>query len=282
MRVIYPGFLWFKDHNSPYQLLRHLEPGLCLDIGAAEGRTAVRMADASPNSNVCAYEPFEGNIPHFKKMVADRKNIKLIEKAVADFDGKGKLYVASTLKGTEKGWEGRKGYSSSGMLVSKSEPTYNDVKSAEVEVCSVDGTVAQHVRFMKVDVQGGEIGVLNGAKKTIRHHGIDIIFIEYEGDRRIIDFLLDEDYVLFDSGQYLYSQKKGGPSAKQVSPYFRSSSVASGREVAAGPIESRPLGAEDYIKFFDDLGHMALHTDLVCVRKEYLGSFYNAATALLN
>ena len=209
MRVIYPGFLWFKDHNSPYQLLRHLEPGLCLDIGAAEGRTAVRMADASPNSNVCAYEPFEGNIPHFKKMVADRKNIKLIEKAVADFDGKGKLYVASTLKGTEKGWEGREGYSSSGMLVSKSEPTYNDVKSAEVEVCSVDGTVAQHVRFMKVDVQGGEIDVLNGAKKAIRQHGIDVIFIEYEGDRRIIDFLLDEGYILFDSGQYLYSQKKG-------------------------------------------------------------------------
>lgn len=277
---IYPGQLFFENHNSPYQLLKYTEPGLCLDVGAAEGRTASKMASASPSSEILAFEPFEGNIPHFKRLVGDIPNIRLIQKAVSDFDGDGQLYVSATLTGSEKGWEGRDGYSSSGTLISSSHPKFNSAKSNLVPVCSVDKVVSGPVRFMKVDVQGGEIGVLNGADNTITHHGIDMIFIEYEGDRRIIDFLLKRNYILIDSGYYMYSQKPGGPSAAEVSPEFKASTVASGREVAAGELVDRPLEAEKYIEYFNELGKLALHTDLLAVRRDYLSQFLHAVADL--
>ena len=238
------------------------------------------MASASPSSQILAFEPFEGNIPHFRKLVGDTPNIELIQKAVSDFNGDGKLYVSSTQTGKEKGWEGREGYSSSVTLMSEDNPKFDHAKSGIVPVCSVDEVVSGPVRFMKVDVQGGEIGVLKGAEKTLAQYGIDMIFIEFEGDRRIIDFLLEKEYVLIDSGHYMYSQKPDGPRAVDVSPSFKASTVASGREVAAGELIERPLGAEDYIQFFTQLGKLALHTDLLAIRREYMPDFLHALADL--
>lgn len=273
-KIIHSGLQFFKDHNAPYDLLRYFDPGVSVDVGAAEGQISRRMATAQPRGEVIAYEPFSGNLPHFRNHTEGLENIELRTKAVGDRQETCYLNVPSVLTGHEKGWEGRSGYSSGGTLL-PSKDQYGE----EVFVTTLDEEIDRPIRFLKIDVQGYEINVLKGAQSLFQK-GIDLIFVEYEGDSRIIEFLAEKQYSLFDSGFYTYSQKLGGPSPEHVSPYFRKSTVASGRPVAQGAVVNRPLSADDYVGWFGSFGAYALHTDLLAVRPGIERSFFSAASKL--
>jgi len=272
--VIYPGDLFFDGIvDAIYPVVAQVGGGLFLDVGAAAAKVSRQLASI-PHSRVIAFEPNVNNVPYFKRNAERFRNIKLIESAVADFNGKGRLWVSSSLKGDEKGWEGYAGYSSSGMLISESDPHWNDAdKASDVNVVSIDATIKERVRLMKIDVQGGEMGVLRGAENTIRRYGIDIIYVEFEGEPEIIDWLAARDYVLMDSGVYIYSPKPGGPKPEELSDQFITTSVSSGRPIYKGPISRRPLVADEYATFCQNLGRLALYTDLIAVHKSCLPSF---------
>lgn len=272
--VIHSGSLFFENHNSPYALLRHLEPGLAVDVGAAEGRVSRRMATLQPSGNVVAFEPFSANVPHFYKHVGDLQNVELRTKALGDVPGQAHLNVSSVLTGKEPGWEGRTGYASGGTLLS-----VPNKHGENVEVSTLDHEIHAPVRLLKIDVQGFEINVLEGSKNVFEL-GIDLIFVEYEGDRRILDFIADRGYKMIDSGSYTYSQKPGGPAPADVSPMFSNSSVASGRPVSIGPIPNRPLAMNDYVHWFNSLGPYALHTDILAVRPGFERQFMAAAAKI--
>lgn len=275
MRVIHSGNLFFRNDTEPYRMLSFLPAGLSVDVGAAEGRITKRIALANPAGRVIAYEPFSGNIPHFRNYVEGLSNVELRQKAIAATAGEATLNVNSILTGEEKGWEGRKGYSSGGTLLES-----RSIVSETVQVTTLDAEIGEEIRLLKVDVQGLELDVLRGARKALESSRIDLIYIEYEGDRRIIKFLLDLGFMLMDSGNYIYSQKEGRPEPKTVSRWFQKGSLATGRVIATGAIEKRPLDAEGYIDWFDSFGKHALHTDLLAVRPDYVPTFLRAAAQL--
>ena len=276
MSLIYPGDLLFKGVvDAIYPVVANLKPGLFLDVGAAAGKITRQLARV-PGWRVQAYEPFEGNIPHFKRNTAKFGNVELYQCAVADFDGPGQLYVAATLTGEEPNWQGYEGYSSAGMLIPEGHPKWGHPKSSSVDVVSIDATVSERVRLLKIDVQGGEMGVLQGASNTIERHGIDVIYVEYEGEADIVQFLEERDYVLIDSGIYVYSQKPGGPDPEDLSDQFTTYTLSSGREVHKGPLTRRPLHSEEYAAFCKSLGMYALYTDLVAVHRSTMPDFLQA------
>ena len=276
--VVYPGRAFFGDRfDEVYYVVSCMAPGLCLDIGAAAGKGTFKLAKGSPASRVIAFEPFAGNHPFFHNNTKYFANVELVPKAVSDFDGIGRLFVHSTLRGTEQNWEGYEGYSSNGMLVSDSDPRFNDSKASEISVCKVDSTVNEHVRFMKIDVQGAEAAVIEGAQHTIKEHGIDVIYVEFEGEQPIIDVLLRNDYVLIDSGNYVYSQKRPGWPPERVSSALEPSTVSSGRAVHKGWIVDRPLPLTDYLDWIRSPGQFSLYTDICAVHRDAFPEFMTAA-----
>lgn len=135
----------------------------CFDIGAFRGYTAGVMAMAG--AKVWAFEPSPANqdaIRHVLDLNPDRP-IELIPAAVGAVPGK----ISITLH---------------------DDPSMNYVggspagrPAVEVDLCSVDDVIARRIasapQLMKIDVEGAEGSVLQGAKKALQE-SVREIFIE--------------------------------------------------------------------------------------------------------
>ena len=262
----------------PYEILKYFPAGLCLDVGAAAGYSTKRMLSANSECKVMAFEPFEGNLPHLKNVLDGIKGWELVSKAASNFSGKGGFFVSSTVKGTEENWQGLIGYSSIGRLVPLEKiKSYDSDLTSIVDVCCIDEYVTEHVLFMKMDVQGAEFEVLQGAKETIENYGISLIFTEFSGDIRMLELIRDLGYVIFDT-KYLFI-----PLVENVIPEsfgmfdYEPLHLSTGKTAIEGFIPSRPQGFSELCDFMkkmqNGLGHF--QTDLCCVHSSFLPLFLN-------
>ena len=132
-----------KIHNEVLNLCqgrKHM-----LDIGGNVGRWSNYYADIF--EKVTAFEPADYNIECFKKNTKNKTNITLHEYGLSDKAGKGNLSVAIA----EHLGSTRVHPSVDGNIVLKTLDSHN---YTDIDV-------------LKVDVEGLEIPVLNGARKTL-------------------------------------------------------------------------------------------------------------------
>jgi len=195
-----PGF----KQDVIYSLIAYQDLKLCLDVGAAAGITTRWIKDAGTReTRVIGFEPFPGNHPYFLQNTKTLANVELIPKAASSTTGYSSFRVLSTVQGNEKGWNQMQGYSSTGFLISGEEnkPTYSSdgFQELKVETIAIADIIDTHVDFMKIDVQGGEFEVLKGCQRIIQNHGIDVMYVEFDGDRRIIELLSTLGYSIFDT-----------------------------------------------------------------------------------
>jgi FkbM family methyltransferase len=189
-----------------YDLLSHLPPGLMLDVGAAAGVMTRQMLKNSPQSTVIAFEPFPGNHPHFEKAIGSDPRVTLLKAAVASESTPRKFFLGRAVSGSEKGWEALAGYSSGGFLVTDKDERAE--RSITVDTVGIDETIGERrVRFMKIDVQGGELDVLRSAKRAIAEKRIDLMVVEFTGDRNLLTHLFDCRMRLFDLEYTLIPRK---------------------------------------------------------------------------
>jgi len=221
-------------------------------------------------------------LPHLKNVLGGIEGWELVSKAASNFSGKGCFYVSSTVKGTEENWQGLVGYSSIGRLVPIEKiKSYDSDLTSAVDVCCIDEYVTEHVLLIKMDVQGAEFEVLQGAKETIENHGISLIFTEFSGDIRMLEFIRDLGYVIFDT-KYLFI-----PLVENVIPEsfgmvdYEPLHLSTGKTAIEGFIPSRPQGFPELCDFMkkiqNGLGHF--QTDLFCVHSSFLPLFLNALSA---
>jgi FkbM family methyltransferase len=161
-----------------YDLLSLIEPGIFLDIGASDGHMSALMLEKSPQSHVIAVEPFPANVQHMRDRLGSDSRVTIVPQAIYPYATEVRFAVASTV--TDASGERRPGYSSLGRVVEK------DDAAAEINIVVPATTVDKLLndkcaRFMKVDVQGGEIGVIRSAKAALEEQRIDIIFLEFAG-----------------------------------------------------------------------------------------------------
>jgi FkbM family methyltransferase len=271
--MIESGRLLLGQHKwGIYDVLPHFGPGLMLDIGAGMGSYTRLMMNRSPGSRVISFEPFPGNWPHIAKMLASHDRYTLIKKAVSDNASESMFFnVAMTVKGTEQGWEEHVGYSSAGRLVEAESAT-----TLKVPVTTVAAEVNDHVRFMKIDVQGAETKVLHGALPVIKAHGIDMIFCEFDGTGEIIDFLIGNDYVVFDS-EYMLINPKAGESVEANWSINHSKILSSGLPAHFGWPKLLHHAIGDYVGFLAaERKRLAgyVGNDLLAVHRTFLPAFF--------
>ncbi len=185
--------------------------GLYVDVGAASGEVSERIAAGA--AQVVAFEPFPDNARLFRKKLLNYPNVRLVEKAVSSRRGRTTFFVGSTVQGDEPGWEDQVGYSSVGKigtsLISKLS-NYASVglgvmRRRGATVIRVETTTLDHelgeqvVDFLKVDVQGAESQVLEGAERALKSHRIRLMYLEWSGDAEVERRLEDAGYSIFDS-----------------------------------------------------------------------------------
>jgi len=275
-----------------YDLYRHLPPGIVIDIGAGAGAMTKKVLENSPNSSVIAFEPYPGNLPYLRDALQSDERVDIRAKAVADAEGSTSFVVPSVVSGDEPGWEDRKGYSSVGFIRLSSD--HDDLDQVQVEVTRLDSEVNERIRFMKVDVQGGEAAVLRGAESLLNGSKVDLIYMEFSGDIEVLEILDKNDFVIFDSLYLMIPRSKKAaykilfklPTiiGKKLMRWRTVEKVwlSTGVQAEWGWPGLVDLSFSEYCKLFKRAKYTvgAMQNDVICVHKSFLPEFFMGVSKL--
>ena len=158
--------------------------GLVLDIGANEGSWTTEILEVFPGVRVIAAEPGPEPLAILRSRVGQVPNVTIDPRAVSDTAGTATFYrtrasVFASLLPPSASLHER--YDLPGG------PT-DLLETFEVETVTLDQLVDDDasVSLMKLDVQGGELGVLRGAERVLKQTTAilaEVLFVpHYEGD----------------------------------------------------------------------------------------------------
>jgi len=174
------------------------------DVGANKGQTAKRYRTMFPGAEIYCFEPFPDSITELQRQFIDDQKVHIVAKAVAREKGFATFYVNE--------------FDATNSLLPRptSERRYypkfaGPKDTIEVEVIDLDGFMSasniSRIDILKLDIQGGELSALNGAKDLLAGENTSMIYTEimfiphYESSplfHEIWSFLCNYGYSLFD------------------------------------------------------------------------------------
>lgn len=175
-----------------------------IDIGAAQGDTAIWFAQVFPRHHVHAFEPVKTSFDKALKKTGKFSNITLHNVALTNEKGETTVHVSDDV------------FSSSIIPINPSEIKTKDPalaarlktkSSHKIAMQPLDETEGLHgsVLLMKIDTQGSELAVLKGAVKTLSRTRLVLVEMNnhelYEGSARyhqVDEFLRQNHFKLRD------------------------------------------------------------------------------------
>jgi FkbM family methyltransferase len=150
-------------------LVRHLEPGgVFYDVGAHAGFMALLAARlVGPAGAVVAFDPIPVNVALFERNVAANRGtltseIRALPLALGDRDGRATMSADSAITAA-----------------------LSDGGDQEVEIARLDSLRGlRPPDVVKIDVEGAELEVLDGARNTLTTHG-PVVIVEIHGNREV-------------------------------------------------------------------------------------------------
>ena len=274
-RRVFSGREYALLWRFPSPLLAHLEPGVMVDVGACWGEMTMALLEASPSSQAVAYEPFPGNQAALGKALGSDARVTLRPVAVGAHAGRAMFCLSSIIDEGPFAGASRVGKLGADFL-------HKSVAQSTVEVVTLDAEIHEHVRFLKIDVQGGERDVLMGARALIARHGIDLIYVEFRGDWRVLNLLHGMGYVILDCAYTIWPHRgwlPGWPRQKLPDwPLAQPSSEFNDRSRDVWPsVPWRGFAAYCAWFWWQRLFNTGLQTDLLCVHQDFWVQFESAA-----
>ena len=167
------------------KLLRDVERPTILDVGAHFGETLVRYAELFPRARIHSFEPYPASFRELRRVAAEHPPAEAHELALSDRAGELTFHASPVRHATNsllpRPSAGRRYYPADADL-----PETTTVRSETVDgFCDAHGI--ERIDVLKMDVQGGELLVLNGAEATLRAGRVGLIYTEvifvphYEG-----------------------------------------------------------------------------------------------------
>ena len=191
-----------------------IDQPVILDIGAHRGQTASKYKQLFPQSKIYCFEPFPDSVNVLKDRFSSDSTVEIFPTAVSETTGVQKFYAnhqSATNSLLPRPTMLRRYYPEDASL--KAE--------IEVPVISIDNFVCtkniEKLDILKMDIQGGELKALQGAKQVLKKKNILLIYLEimfvphYENAPlfyKLWDFLESYQYTLFNI--YNLSRAKNG------------------------------------------------------------------------
>lgn len=159
LKYIFDGI--YEPETTLY-LRNTIRPGkVFVDVGANIGYFSILAAKLG--ATVYAFEPSPKNYEALSNNVRTNKvNIFTLQSAVSNHDGYATFHV-------------REGGSTTDSLLK----LYSDAMPTKVRVSTLDTTLPSHVDYIKIDTEGADLSVLQGAEDTLKNNPHCIIIIEY-------------------------------------------------------------------------------------------------------
>jgi FkbM family methyltransferase len=170
----------------------------CLDIGANIGLVAVPLLKSNPTIRLVSFEASPNVLPYLARTISGSPygdRWELVSKAVGAKVGKVQFNLSASANSPFDGI--------------KDTQRMPSVKQVEVELTTIDDWWERaglpEVSVIKCDVEGGELDVLRGAYKCLRHNKPHIM-VEWFGEnlkayncqpKALLDFAVESGYGVF-------------------------------------------------------------------------------------
>lgn len=178
--------LFFPNFDQVISTLLPESQPIVFDVGANEGQTIRRMSRIFQNPKIYAFEPIPELVKKLHKNFSDEVssgNLILVNAACGNVDSQSNFYVnavsghSSLLRlRPNSEWLKRR----SGEKHLKPEEYTKEIIKVDVitldEFTNMSGV--EHINFLKLDTQGSELDILNGAKNLLSKGKIDLIQTE--------------------------------------------------------------------------------------------------------
>ena len=160
-----------------------------VDIGANAGLFALYMSMRKSIREIHCFEPTPGTVEILKRNIGKRKNIHVHPFGLTDHDGTGRLAIHPNNSGENS-------------LVKETleNATYVDV-SIQNACSAMDRLNLNFIDVLKIDTEGSEVPILKSLMPRLKYVGIVLLEYHSEGDRRMVDKLLD-GFSLFEANAY--------------------------------------------------------------------------------
>jgi FkbM family methyltransferase len=186
-----------NKRDDPYAeqilLLSQLRNPLIFDVGANVGNMVEKYHQIFPGAKIHAFEPFDESFQRLKAKCEAFQGVTLNQLGVADKSGSRKFHankVASTNSLLP---------ASRDAFATKGGERFETKELVEIEITTLDRYAAEkniaQIDLLKLDVQGAEPQVLQGASGLISAGAIKVIFTEimvthfYEGQQSLHEAL---------------------------------------------------------------------------------------------
>jgi FkbM family methyltransferase len=153
--------------------LAGLKPGdIAIDLGANAGEFTTAMA--ATGAEVHAFEPDPHAFSLLRKAVAGRQNVHLIPAAAGDRAGTATLYRSTSFDRAPD----RRSKSSSLFVEKRNVGSDNAVEIEVRDFVAFLRALTGRVGLVKIDIEGGEVPVMEALLNSDQAARIDAIFIE--------------------------------------------------------------------------------------------------------
>jgi len=174
-----PFVLQTYRHNKPFKaqakLIKSLKPTI-FDVGAFDGRSIIEYRKIFSNCIVYSFEPTPSSFRKLKRKFGEDLGVHLFNLALASNAGQQVFFVNDSDLTNSLLAPSQDGIS---LYPQMKERERISVPTATIDlICERENV--QCIDVLKIDVQGGEMEVLLGAKKALEKGLIKLIFLEVE------------------------------------------------------------------------------------------------------
>lgn len=190
----------FQTNGEEFVLRQYLKPGdVVFDVGASRGFWSLIALQIEPSIHLHSFEPLPVIFETLKSNI--RLPSKVYQLALSDRIGTGSFYA---LDGEES--EGS-GLFFRPYLRGKYRVIQIDLDTID-HICEVNSI--SKIDYLKIDTEGGELKVLQGARDLLFSHRISALQFEYGGTypdaqitlKEVMEFLTQAGYVIFRLSPY--------------------------------------------------------------------------------
>jgi len=184
-----------NPHAYEYENLKLAKGDICIDAGACEGfftRYALERG-----ARVIAIEPVNvlaKALKHTFSEEIEAGSVSICNRAIGLYTGQGHLY-------------------SDPIQVYESRL---DSDGEEIDIIKLDDLITAKIDFIKMDIEGGEVGALYGAKNIIQQYKPKLaiaVYHKYENAQEIMEFLQEicPSYTILHRGIFAHGGVKPRP-----------------------------------------------------------------------
>lgn len=148
------------------------ETGTIIDVGANAGSYAMLLHHIAPSARIYAFEPHPLT---FSRLLATANgaNVSVLNQAVGSEVGEFKLYDVGSLDGSTQASLDR-----SAVELFTSDIVEHNIKCTTID-CFMEQEKIDEIRLLKIDTEGNDLKVLQGARHSIEQKKIKIIQFEF-------------------------------------------------------------------------------------------------------